>query len=67
METEKTGIERNTKQKQKDGAVACSRCGRVLRSFREWIMDDTGAVFCVSCYQDRLFPRFNDYHTELFD
>jgi formylmethanofuran dehydrogenase subunit E len=67
MEREETGTERYREEKLQDGVVACSRCGRVLRSFREWIMDDAGAVFCVSCYKDRLFPRINDYYTEMFD
>lgn len=47
--------------------VTCSKCGRVLKSPREWITGEKGTVYCAFCYQDLLYPNINDYSKEILD
>ena len=47
--------------------ITCSKCGREMSSFCDWVRGDDGLVFCEFCYKSFLFPNVDRSYLELFD
>lgn len=67
MGTTGNGVGSTTREAQHAREVACSRCGRVVKYPREWVMADNGTIICASCYQEIFFRHISDYSMEVFD
>jgi hypothetical protein len=67
LKTEKKAIKPNRDKAFKAGEVKCSKCGRELKSFHDWINGDNDIILCGRCYQDLLFPLLRHTYMEVFD
>ena len=50
-----------------DNRLVCSKCGKVLRSSHEGIVDDNNIAFCESCYRNMLVPNLRECYMEALD
>jgi len=67
MKTEKRATKPSRDKVSKAGEGKCSKCGRELKSFHDWINGDNDIVLCGRCYQDLLFPHIKHTYMEVFD
>jgi len=67
MEARKRGITSTANESSQEKAVACSKCGQLLRKPQEWVRGADGTIICATCYQEILFPNINYHAMELFD
>ncbi|HEX9910492.1 MAG TPA: hypothetical protein VGA86_06395 [Desulfatiglandales bacterium] len=56
MKPESNHVETTNPDRIEIGPFKCSKCGRTLKSFHDWIMGN-GNTLCASCYQSMIFPH----------
>jgi hypothetical protein len=67
MEAQEKWIRSTTNESAQKEAVACSKCGQLLKHPHEWVRGENGTIICATCYQEILFPNVNYHSMEAFD
>jgi len=66
MKAESKHVKATNPDKVEIGPYKCSKCGRTLKSFHDWIMGNDHTL-CASCYQIMIYPHSHRICAEVLE